>query len=371
MAQNFGHHSLASPVLGLAPMDGITDKAYRAIQKKYGNPDIMFTEFTNVIGLCKGALSLFRDLDYEEAERPIIAQLFGSDPEHFRHAVKIVLALGFDGVDINMGCPAKKVTDKGGGASLIKQPEIARSIIREVRKGIQEYKETRELTGIDPSVIDIVDKYIAGRSIIVDDQLESFTVSVKTRIGYDSNAVESWIGELNKEDLDWISVHGRTLKQMYTGDVDKEALALAVSTAVCPVLVNGNVIDGSTAKDMLAATKASGILVGRGSYGDPWIFQEIRESIKGDRKTDIGGEKIKGLEEKRRRFSIALDVLLEHARLHYEFKGEAGFVQMRKHFGWYIKGFEGASKYRIELMTANTLSEVQEIVERIRHSEDI
>jgi tRNA-dihydrouridine synthase len=253
MAQNFNYHRLKSPVIGLAPMDGVTDKAYREIQKRYGNPDIMFTEFTNVMGLCKGALPLFRDLDYEEAERPIIAQLFGNDPDYFRHAVKIVLALGFDGVDINMGCPARKVTDKGGGASLIKQPEIARSIIREVRKGIKEYKETHELTGVDPSVEGIVEQYVSGRTL--DKQLENFTVSVKTRIGYDSNIVESWIGELNKEDLDWISVHGRTLRQMYTGEVDKEALALAVTTATCPVLVNGNVTDGRTAKELLGSQK--------------------------------------------------------------------------------------------------------------------
>jgi tRNA-dihydrouridine synthase B len=117
-------------------------------------------------------------------------------------------------------------------------------------------------------------------------------------------------------------------------------------------------------------------LIGRGSYGNPWVFKDIRESIKEQNdmrqiESGILRKSSEEPEEKRKKFLMKLDVLLEHARLHYKYKGESGFVQMRKHFGWYIKGFEGASKYRIDLMTTDTLPEVEEIVERIRHSEDI
>src|SRR3989344_4686577 len=128
--------NLKKPIVGLAPMDGVTDRAMRIITKRYGNPDVMFTEFVSAEGIRAGAEKLLEDFEYSNEERPIVAQLFGKDPDAFYLAAKTVLKLGFDGVDINMGCPARKVANRGEGAGLINTPELAFQIIKEVQRAV-------------------------------------------------------------------------------------------------------------------------------------------------------------------------------------------------------------------------------------------
>src|SRR3989344_7862531 len=164
---------LKKPIIGLAPMDGVTDAAMRFIVNKYGNPDVMFTEFTNVEGIRHAVKTnkwspehrLARNFKYDESQRPIVAQIFGKDPESFRVAAKLMVELGFDGVDINMGCPAKNVSEHGSGAALIGQPDLAGEIIKAVQQGVSESASQREI----------------GTEI---------PVSVKTRIGVDTPVTE-------------------------------------------------------------------------------------------------------------------------------------------------------------------------------------
>jgi tRNA-dihydrouridine synthase len=127
-------------ILALAPMDGYTDCAFREIVKKYGNPDLVFTEFVSVQGLIRATDKLIDILRYTESQRPIVAQLFGKEPEYYYLAAMLVCKLGFDGVDINMGCPAKNIAGKGGGAALIREPELASKIVRAVKKAVADYK---------------------------------------------------------------------------------------------------------------------------------------------------------------------------------------------------------------------------------------
>ncbi len=346
-------HGLETPVIALSPMDGVTDAAYRYVTKKYGNPDLIFTEFTNVIGLCKGAERLFMDFDYDDIERPVIAQVFGPDPEYFYHAAKIVVALGFDGIDINMGCPARNVSEKGSGAGLIRKPETAKEIVRQTRKGVADYFADGKLTGVADNVPGIVTAALASHQPI-DRQAQqaNFTISVKTRIGYDSNVVSEWMQHLTEVSPDWISVHGRTLKQLYTGQADWDAIATAVQSTPIPILANGDITSSALAVDVLKRTKAAGVLIGRGSYGNPWIFRQ-KEQIK---------QLADSIQDFQPSWTEKVDVIIEHAKLHWQFKGEKAFTQMRKNLGWYIKDIPNASSLRAKLMQTTNPEQVAQVL---------
>ena len=136
MQKNSFWDTLATPIIGLSPMDGLTDHPFRHIQKKYGNPTIMYTEFTSVEGVCHGATQLLKDFLFDETQRPLIAQIYGTTPSYFRQTAILLCQLGFDGIDINMGCPVKNVAHSGAGAALIKTPRLAQEIIAATKQGV-------------------------------------------------------------------------------------------------------------------------------------------------------------------------------------------------------------------------------------------
>lgn len=340
-------------------MDGVTDAAYRYMQKRYGAPDVTFTEFTHVIGLMRGAGPLFVDQLYSELERPVIGQVYGATPDDFYHAAKIIAALDFDGIDINMGCPAKTVADSGSGAALIRTPELAKEIVRATKRGIQDYFADGQLTGVAANVPDLIESALQRRlaetgltvaemAVYTAQRRQDFTVSVKTRIGFHEVIIKDWIQHLTEVGPDWITVHGRTLKQAYSGTADWDAIADAVSTTPIPVIGNGDVITSNDAVRMLTHTNARGVLIGRGSYGNPWLFRQ-KQAIK-DLKPDI--QDYEPTKEE------LFQVMKEHAKLHWDLKGERAFVQMRKNLAWYCKGFEGANDLRMKLVRVNNLEEL-------------
>jgi tRNA-dihydrouridine synthase B len=388
--------NLPQPVIGLSPMDGITDTAFRQITKKYGNPDIMFTEFAHVMGMCFALHNTISTFFYEEMERPIIAQIFGNEPEYFYHAAKIVCALGFDGVDINMGCPAKNVASRGSGASLINNPELAKKIIEETKRGVADWVADGRVTGLKPKVEKALELQVksyrerletvakgdldpigrdcrqrrpaeAGRlepvnsltrNNLINNSLSNgqtnllgkkrveIPVSVKTRIGYDKPITETWIKFLSDQNPNWISVHGRTFKQMYSGNANWDELKKAVEITDLPVLVNGDVKEYEDIKKILDHTGAYGVLIGRATFGNPFVFKET-----GDLRLET------------REKDYLLSIMLEHTKLFIKYNSEPSqFVQMRKHFGWYVKGFDGAKEMREKLMLAKSLEEVERIV---------
>ncbi|MBI2351502.1 MAG: tRNA-dihydrouridine synthase family protein [Deltaproteobacteria bacterium] len=220
------------PVIGLSPMDGVTDASFRFITARHGGPDVTFTEFVNVETAFFAPHTLIKDLAYSEIERPVVAQIYGHTPELFYQVAHIVCELGFDGLDINMGCPAKKVAAKGSGAALILNPELARSIIRTAGQGIKHWREGQTLCDlkINPELIETI--RISNRlrtGLETPPRRRLIPVSVKTRLGYDHIVVEEWIQTLLEEKPAVISLHGRTLKQMYKGNADWEAIARAVN----------------------------------------------------------------------------------------------------------------------------------------------
>ena len=345
---------LQKPILGLSPMDGVTDAAFRFIAAKYGKPDVIITEFISVDGIMYGAERIFDDFLYHENERPVVAQLFGNDPALFYGAAKVVCEIGFDGVDINMGCPSRNVASRGAGAGLIRTPELARKIISETKRGVADWVE-HGTDGLPPKVLKAIDatkKVLTGLDVVFSTEREEIPVSVKTRVGFDHQVISEWIPNLLLEEPTNISLHGRTLKQMYTGFADWDAIKQAAElvhkynadhgTAIT-IMGNGDVTDKADYEYKLNASGVDGVLVGRSGFGNPWIFEQLRGNL---------GEI--SLEQK-------IEVAMEHSRMHEQIKTVAAFVEMRKHLGWYIKNFPGAAKVRSELMQTKSAVQVEQI----------
>ncbi len=335
----FQWQKLPQPIFGLAPMDGVTDAVFRTMVYRHGPPDVMFTEFVSVEGLSRRIPALFNDLKYEDPERPMIAQIYGYEPQAFRESVFIVAELGFDGVDINMGCPAKRVVHSGGGAALIKTCPQAKTIIKTCAQALKEYFEK---TG------------------------NLLPLSVKTRLGYDKNVVKDWIGLLLEcEELSNISIHGRTLKQGYSGEADWDSIAQAVELAQgssVTLLGNGDLHSFEEALLKIRQTKVNGVLFGRASYGNPWLFGKKEQYRTQLSPSPLEGEAVRRTGEELISVEKKISALFEHARLLWERKDPRQFIQIRKHCGWYMKGFDGAAELRAKLVRVNTLEELEQIL---------
>jgi len=319
MKENFWSKvSKKKPFFVLAPMADVTDMAFRRIIAKYGKPDVMWTEFVSADGLCheEGRAHLLIDLSYTEKERPIVAQLFTSHPERMREAAKLVAKLGFDGLDINMGCPDKTIEKQGAGAALMKTPKIAREVIRAAKEGIKD----------------------AGKDI---------PVSVKTRIGWAKSEIETWIPELLKENISALTIHARTRKEMSLVPARWEFVRRVVEIrnemkSETLIIGNGDVKDLKEAKARAKETGADGIMIGRGIFGNPWLFAG---------KTPNTKDKLK--------------VMVEHVKLFEKLLGKKkNFAIMKKHFKAYVRDFDGAKELRVELMEAQNAREVGIIIKR-------
>lgn len=304
---------LKKPIFVIAPMANVTDVAFRSMFAKYGKPDVMWTEFVSADGLCSpGKKMLLRDLEFSKKEKPIVAQLFTSHPEKMFEAAKLAQKLGFDGIDINMGCPDRSVEKQGAGAAHIKDPETAQKVIEAARAGAPE-----------------------------------LPISVKTRIGY--NKIDlSWIEFLLKLNLPALTVHLRTRKEMSDvpaqWNIMPEIVALRDKIAPETILLgNGDVNSMEDARKKVLESGCDGAMIGRGIFGNPWFFS-------GKIVVDIPpAERLK--------------VMLEHAKAFEKLLGDVkNFAIMKKHFKAYVSGWDGAKELRVKLMETNTLKEVTKIV---------
>jgi nifR3 family TIM-barrel protein len=322
--------NLKKPIFVLAPLADVTDAAFRRVIAKYSKPDgpsVMFTEFVSADGLVRakeeGKRKLLKDLIYSESERPIVAQFFTSKPEMMEEASKLAVDLGFDGVDINMGCPDRSVERQGAGAALIKNPALAREIIQAANRGAQS----------------------GGKKL---------PVSVKTRIGYNTNQIEQWVPELLKEDLAALTIHARTRKEMSKVPAQWEMVKRAVEIrnelkSNTLILGNGDALNILDAEKKAEESGADGVMLGRAIFGTPWLFSNSQE--------------LQNRDDYEVRKKI-LNILLEHVLLFGELLGDIkNFAIMKKHFKSYVSGFPDAAELRDKLMAAETPSDVVKIVE--------
>jgi tRNA-dihydrouridine synthase len=362
---------LPRPVIGLAPMDGVTDAAFRLVVATQGRPDVTFTEFTSVVDVCRGPEALLDSLVYSEAERPVVAQLYGKDPDLFYQAAHAVCELGFDGLDINMGCPSRSVASSGSGAGLIRTPDRARAVLRAARQGILDWAagQTLEAAGFKPGRAALLRGMNGRRAGATAPARRVIPLSVKTRIGYDEVVVEEWIAHLLAERPAAISVHGRTLAQMYRGEADWSAIARAARLARGTgtlLLGNGDVQSLRDAVRRVRTSGVDGVLVGRGALGEPWLFRDKERARALARETgdgDLDGPEAPpvGLKERFR-------VMLDHCRRFEAVAGVERFPRMRKHLGWYCKGFPHAAAMRAAMVRASSTADVERIVAEHVHA---
>ena len=348
-------------------MDGVTDATYRFITARHGHPDVTFTEFVAVERLVRGYDLDLSELRYSELERPVIAQVFGSDPEGFYRAAHVVGELGFDGMDINMGCPAKSIARRGAGAGLIRTPDLARFILRRTQEGIKHWAEGQGLreAGLPDPVITSVRR---ARKIWFDETetgasfapRKVIPVSVKTRLGYDRIVIHEWIPQLLSEKPAAISLHGRTLTQRYRGAADWEAIRKAgeiVRGSGTLLLGNGDVRSAEEVVQRVRETQVHGVLLGRATLGNPWIFL-ARDAIR--RAVWTGGAPPSDpLVTVPQRLSLAL----EHSRIYDTMRGSRSYRSIRKFLTAYLRGFPDAAAVRNQVGQCNTLTEVESILE--------
>lgn len=342
--------------MAVAPMADVTDAAFRRMIAKYSgvggseaaahiNPFITWTEFVAADGLMyatpEGKERLLTGFMYDETERPVVAQIFSGHPDSIEHAARICADLGFDGIDINMGCPVQRIAKQGAGSAMILEPENARECIKAAKRG-------------------------AG----------AVPVSVKTRLGFHHEEVETWIPEVLKENPAALTVHCRTRKDMSKVPArwDRLSRICELRDQISPqtlIIGNGDVLSPEDAQNKIKQSGADAAMVGRALFGNPWFFhptkrlphtmtalptsgvdreQLIAETIETD------GIEIVSLEER-------LRVLVEHTYLFMELLPFKSFNIMKKHYKGYVNGFPQAGQLRSELMQANSAEEVEKIVE--------
>lgn len=305
----------------VAPMADVTDIAFRTMIAKYSKPhgpDVMWTEFVSADGLnSPGREILKRDLEITDIERPVVAQLFTSTPENMKKSAALCRELGFDGIDINMGCPDKSIEKQGAGAAHIKDWKTAQAIIRAAQEGA-----------------------------------EHLPVSVKTRLGYNKIEYMEWLPKILECNIPALTVHLRTRKEMSLvdahWDVMKDVVKLVrditgeLSEGGTVILGNGDIKSVTEGKEKAKESGANGVMVGRGIFGTPWFFDE-KEFNQG-----------KSLEER-------LKICVEHTKLYEEKLGDIkSFAIMKKHYKAYVHGFDGAKELRMELMDCKNAAEIEE-----------
>ncbi len=309
---------LVKPFFCLAPMSDVTDMAFRTILAKYGHINqqvknvVFWTEFVAADGLCNklARKKLSHILKYSEIERPIVAQVFGANPANMEKACQYIASLGFDGIDINMGCPDKSVIAQGAGSALIRTPKLAREIIQAALKGIAS----------------------SGQNI---------PLSVKTRIGFNKEEIDIWIPELLKENIQALTIHLRTKKEMSlvpaNWDHLKKVKELIQKSGKEILLIgNGDVVSLADAKEKALKYGCDGVMIGRGIFGNPWFFSDkLQDSI-------TIKEQIESLKEHIKLFDKELLI-----------PGHKSYAVMKKHFKAYLNGFKGAKEIRNKLMNTN------------------
>jgi len=328
-------NNLPKPFFAMAPMADVTDVAFRALVAAHGAPDVFWTEFVSADGLYHtreiqkmpdDGSPLMRDIAFVGNQRPIVAQIFSSKPDMITYATKLVAKLGFDGVDINMGCPDRAIERQGCGSAMIKNPELAQEIIRAAQVA------------------------------------SNLPVSVKTRVGYNKESLDEWLTALLDANPVAITLHLRTRKEMSLVPADWELMKKAVKIRdnINPnalLIGNGDVRDLDDARAKAAESGCDGVMLGRAMFGNPWVFQGLRKSS-----ADSGLTKSEhGLEEK-------LEALIELAHGFEKISPPKNFAILKKHIKAFITGFPGAADLRAKLMEAESAAELEQIIYRSQTS---
>lgn len=307
---------IKKPILAMAPMAGITDSPFRKMCKSFG-ADVVYSEMASASALFFDSEKTFELISFHEEERPYIIQLFGSKPEHFAKAARIVSEkLKPDGIDINFGCPAPKVFKQGSGCALMPKKELARKIISSVCNNT------------------------------------SLPVSLKIRAGIKDMTAKDFIENICDLPFSSIMIHGRTYEKGFSGTTDfkiAEDIKKIIPEKI--VLANGEIKAAEQAKNILARYPLlDGLGIGQGALGKPFLFQQIKEVLENKVPHEYTLEEIK-------------DIVLRHANIMQQQRGSHGIIEMRKHLGWYFRFFPGVSELRKKLVKVESIGEIKDILE--------
>lgn len=307
MAANFWV-KLKRPILALAPLAGVTDSPLRRLAKKYGAA-VVYSEMASATALVYNPKATLELLQFDKSERPYVVQLFGAEPKHFALAARLIeKKIKPDGLDINFGCPVRKVMKQGAGAALMADLKKSRAVIEAV---------------------------LANTKL---------PLSIKVRTQSGKVKLKDFLQNISDLPLAALMIHGRTLKQGFAGTIDSAAIKAARQYFSGVILANGGINNYQDAQSVLAATGADGIAVGRGVLGHPWIFKELKNP-----KFKISQKEISALAWK-------------HAQLMFKLKGEAGILEMRKHLCWYASGWAGARQQREKMVQVKTLADIKKVL---------
>jgi len=324
MTKNFWQQ-LKKPILALAPMAGITDSAFRELCRNLG-ADVVYSEMISADGLYFGSQKTLAMLKCSQSEKPLVIQLFGKDPVKFANAAKIVEKAGASGIDINFGCPAKKVVRHSGGVTLMRDLNLCHEIV----------KSTLDNTNLPISV--------------------KLRTSISTRIGKRVTIID-FLKKIADLPVSAIMIHGRSYEQGFSGEIDYKIIKQAKKYFSGIVLANGGVTSPETALNILNKTQADGLGIARGIYGQPWLFRQIKDYLTRHKYAEpIWSEKKK--------------IILKHAKLIIKDKTNRGLVEMRKHLLWYIKGFPQAKILRQELVQVTNIKDIKTALDKITNSDD-
>lgn len=315
--------------LGLAPMAGITDSPFRRICKKYG-ADFVMSEMISSAGIALGKKDKILDytkkkyltgpvsLNYaihSSSEKPLILQIFGARPEQMANAAKILVdKFSPDGIDINVGCPARKVIKNGSGSALMDNPKKLLAIIEAVRKAVPDIQ-----------------------------------LSVKTRLGVKNENITKLAPDIEKTGINALIIHGRLQKDFFSGPVDYKTVKKVSTKITIPVIISGGIFDRKTYKQALEESGAKGAIIGQASCGNPFVFKKIR-------KPEVEPD-----------WPEIRQTILDHTKLQIAYRGDEKFAmkEMRKHYAWYIKGFKNAATIRREMVNLETLQDLKKVLLQI------
>lgn len=323
----FSFTHLPRPFYALAPMEDVTDRVFRSFIADLAKPHIFYTEFIAALALQARRRTTMAALSFSRSEQPIIAQIWGTDPEAFFAASALLSEYGYDGIDINMGCPAKKIIKKGACAGLIGNKSLSSELIHAVREGIKS-------TG------------------------SSIPVSVKTRSGITTDIHEDWCGHLLEQNLDAICLHPRTAEQQSEGEADWSQVrnlsqlraSMQSSTAV---IGNGDVRDLKTATELSARTGADGIMLGRGIFYNPYVFNPDADPLSVRSRTE------------------KIDLAIEHTRRFRQAYGSSrNFEILKKFYKCYLQNYPGSEIELSRLMTVHSYEEATEMLEALLGSNE-
>lgn len=306
----FSWTETSRPIVALAPMAGVTDASYRRLIKRIAPEVIVYTEFLSTDAIHYGARKTMELLDFDPAlERPFIVQVFGKDPEHFLSAAKVIEELGADGIDINMGCPAAKVVSSCHGSALIRDPRLAAELVHATVKTV------------------------------------SIPVSVKTRLGWETtDTLIPFCKGLIDAGASALAIHGRRYHDKFSGRANWDPIYELKREVRVPVIGNGDIASAEDAVRMIG--NLDGVMVGRGTFGNPWVMADIMEALR-----PVGQERSCPTGQPPQTFEEKIPWILEHCELAVRIKGEKrGMLEMRRHLASYVKGVDGAREMRERLV---------------------